>query len=152
MQDSYKNFGSLDDIPNGGRILGLDMGSKTIGIAMCDSMQIIASAMETIKRKKFSIDVLHLQRIIDEHKIAGLVIGYPINMDGSEGSRCQSTKQFVKNLMKNFDIPMKLWDERMSSMAVERAMLTADISRQKRSKNIDKLAAAYILQGFLDSR
>ncbi len=142
-----------NEIPKNTRLLGLDMGSKTIGIAMSDSMQMIASPMKTINRKgKFAADLAELKAIIDEHNIGGLVVGYPINMDGSEGPRCQSTRQFVKNIQKQINIAIDLWDERMSSMAVERTMLEADISRQKRAKNIDKLAATYILQGFLDNR
>ena len=108
-----------NEIPKNTRLLGLDMGSKTIGIAMSDSMQMIASPMKTINRKgKFAADLAELKAIIDEHNIGGLVVGYPINMDGSEGPRCQSTRQFVKNIQKQINIAIDLWDERMWSMAV----------------------------------
>jgi putative Holliday junction resolvase len=138
--------------PNTGRLLGLDVGEKTIGLAVSDSGQMIASPLETLKRTKFSKNVETLREIIAEHSVVGLVIGYPVNMDGSEGPRCQSTKQFEKNLEKVIGLPTTLWDERMSTQAVERTMLEADLSRQRRAELVDKLAASYILQGFLDSR
>ncbi len=138
-------------LPSHARLLGLDPGTKTIGVAMSDAMQMIASPVGTIKRKKWKQDAEALMALITEHKIGGIVVGYPINMDGSEGPRCQSVKAFVKNVEQLSNLPIILQDERMSSQAVERTMLEADISRAKRAANIDKLAASYILQGYLDS-
>jgi putative Holliday junction resolvase len=134
-----------------GRLMGLDLGSKTIGLALCDAGRMIASPLETIIRTKFSQDATTLQRLITTHQVGGLVMGYPIQMDGTEGARCQSTRQFLRNL--NTVIPMMpvlLWDERLSSLAVERVMLDADLSRSRRGELVDKLAASYILQGALD--
>lgn len=133
------------------RLLGLDVGDKTIGVALSDDSRRIATPMETIMRNKFIKDTQALQRIIEEQNIGGLVIGYPVNMDGSLGPRAQSTRTFVSNLGKTIGLPMLLWDERMTTMAAERAMLEADLSRQKRAQKVDKLAAGYMLQGFLDS-
>ena len=133
------------------RIIGLDVGEKTIGIALSDAGLIIASPLRTIKRQKFHLDYMELQKTIDEFKIYAVVIGFPLNMNGSEGPRCQSVQQFAKNIIQKKDIPIIFWDERLSTMAVNRQMIDADISRQKRDKLVDKLAASYILQGFLDS-
>lgn len=138
-------------IPKESRILGLDVGDTTIGLALSDVLRSIASPLLTIERSKFSKDAKQLQDIIAKHKVAGLVIGYPVNMDGSHGPRTQSTRTFVSNLSKQVQLPMLLWDERLTTMAVERAMLEADLSRQKRAQLVDKLAASYMLQGFLDS-
>ncbi|MFO0390041.1 MAG: Holliday junction resolvase RuvX [Alphaproteobacteria bacterium] len=133
------------------RLLGLDVGDKTIGLALSDATRSIASPYETIQRSKFTKDTATLSSIIAEHKIGGLVIGYPVNMDGSEGPRCQSTRTFVSNLQKTISLPMLLWDERMSTMAVQRMMTDeADMSRARRAELVDKLAASYMLQGFLD--
>jgi putative Holliday junction resolvase len=138
-------------VKRGKRLLGLDLGSKTIGIAISDSGFMIASPLETIQRKKFTGDALTLKAIIDERQIGGLVLGLPKNMDGSDGPRVQSTRQFATNLLERFDIPIAFWDERLSTMAVERVLvIEADMSRQKRSAVIDKMAASYILQGALD--
>lgn len=137
-------------LPPHTRLLGLDVGEKTIGLALSDVMRSIASPLETIRRTKFTKDLEALKKIVKDFAIAGLVIGYPVNMNGTEGPRCQSIRQFAKNLDAPLALPMMLWDERMSTMAVERAMLEADMSRQKRAENVDKLAAAYILQGALD--
>jgi len=133
------------------RLLGLDVGEKTIGLALSDLSRTIASPLLTIARIKFAKDIEELKKVIVGHSVAGLVIGYPVNMDGSLGPRTQSTRTFVSNLGKQIDLPMLLWDERMSTMAVERAMLEADLSRQRRGELVDKLAASYMLQGFLDS-
>jgi putative holliday junction resolvase len=138
-------------IPEYRRIIGLDVGTTTIGIALSDISRMIASPMETINRTKFTKDIERLKAIITEQNVAGIVIGWPVNMDGSQGPRCQSTKQFVKNVEAHVNIPSVMWDERMSSMAVDKAMLEADLSRQKRDKHIDKLAASYILQGALEA-
>lgn len=139
------------NMPSHARLLGLDPGTKTIGVAMSDAMQMIASPLGTIKRKKWKQDAEALMAIITEHHIGGIVVGYPLNMDGSEGPRCQSVKAFVRNLEQLCKLPIILQDERMSSQAVERTMLEADISRAKRAENVDKLAASYILQGYLNA-
>ena len=138
-------------VKRGERLLGLDLGSKTIGLAISDSGFMIASPLETIRRKKFTLDALALKAIIDERQIGGLVLGLPKNMDGSDGPRVQSTRQFAANLLERFDIPVAFWDERLSTMAVERVLVNeADMSRRKRSAVVDKMAASYILQGALD--
>ena len=132
------------------RILGLDVGEKTIGMALSDASRQIASPLDTIERDKFKKDLEALKQVIAAHNIKALVIGYPINMDGTEGPRCQSIRQFAKNIDEALGIPMMLWDERMSTLAVERMMLDADLSRQRRDELVDKVAASYILQGVLD--
>ncbi|MBN66094.1 MAG: Holliday junction resolvase RuvX [Rickettsiales bacterium] len=139
-----------NQLPPKGRLLALDLGSKTIGLALSDELRGIANALHTIKRRKFSQDIDALQQAVKEHAIAGLVMGYPLNMDGSEGPRCQSTRQFVRNMEEHISLPTLLWDERLSSYAAEEAMLSADLSREKRAEKIDKLAAAIILQGLLE--
>ena len=133
------------------RLLGLDVGSKTIGLALSDVSRSIATPLETLKRGKFGEDARWLWALMREHDVAALVIGLPINMDGSEGPRCQSVRQFAKNLLAMADIDICFWDERLSTVAAERAMLEADMSRKKRAENVDKVAAAYILQGLLDN-
>ena len=133
-----------------GPLLGLDPGTKTLGLAVSDRTRLIATPIKTIKRSKFSIDAADLLKTYDEKEAAALIVGYPINMDGSHGPRTQSVKDFCTNLMKLRDIPIYLWDERLSTMAVTRTMLEADMSRKKRKDNVDKLAASYILQGVLD--
>ncbi|MGE0754081.1 MAG: Holliday junction resolvase RuvX [Alphaproteobacteria bacterium] len=136
----------------GARLLGLDVGDKTIGLALSDGMRTIASPYDTIRRSKFTKDVQTLKSIIEQQKVGGLVIGHPINMDGTEGPRCQSTRTFISNISKHIDLPMLLWDERMSTMVVQRMMTEeADMSRQRRAELVDKLAASYMLQGCLDS-
>jgi len=130
--------------------MGLDLGDKTIGIAICDAFRTIASPRETIRRKKFGLDATRLETLIDENNIHGLVLGMPHNMDGSEGPRCQSTRAFARNFIARRDIPILLWDERLSTVAAERALLEADTSRRKRALVIDHVAASYILQGALD--
>lgn len=138
-------------LKKGERLLGLDLGSKTIGIALSDVLRTVATPMETIKRVKFTKDAERLLTIIAEQKIGGLVLGLPKNMDGSEGRRCQSTRQFAKNMEEKIDIPICFWDERLSTVAVTRTLIEADTSRKRRSELVDKLAAAYILQGVLDN-
>jgi putative Holliday junction resolvase len=141
-------------LPTGMRLLGIDQGEKTLGLAISDSALSIASPLETLKRGKFSADAAALQRICKDRKVGGLVIGLPINMDGSEGPRCQSVRQFARNLIEiaGFSMPIAFWDERLSSAAVERLLVTeADMSRKRRATVIDKMAAAYILQGALDA-
>lgn len=138
-------------LPATGRLLGIDPGSKTLGLAVCDARRTIASPLETIKRSKFSKDVERLKAVIAEQQVVGLVIGYPVNMDGSEGPRCQSVRQLAQNIGQHADLPILLWDERLSTSAVERTMLEADLSRRRRGELVDKLAAGYILQGVLDA-
>lgn len=133
-----------------GPLLGLDPGTKTLGLAVSDRTRLIATPIKTIKRSKFSIDAADLLKTYDEKEAAALIVGYPMNMDGSHGPRTQSVKDFCTNLIKLRDIPIYLWDERLSTMAVTRTMLEADMSRKKRKDNVDKLAASYILQGVLD--
>lgn len=133
------------------RLGGLDVGEKTIGIAVSDVMFSIATPFVTIRRSKFSKDLEELRKAIKERNIGGFVIGYPVNMNGTEGPRCQSIRQFAKNCQEALALPMFLWDERMSSSAVERMMIEADLSRARRAELVDKLAASYILQGALNS-
>jgi len=131
------------------RLLGMDPGTKTIGLALSDTTLMIATPMEIIRRKRFKDDVARLREIVADQNVGGFVIGWPVNMDGSEGPRCQSVRAFSENLAKEFDLPQTLWDERLSTSAVERTLLEADSSRAKRKNVIDKMAAAYILQGAL---
>jgi putative Holliday junction resolvase len=134
----------------GQRLLGLDVGAKTIGIALSDVGRVIATPTTTIRRTKFRDDVAQLKALVAEFEVGGLIIGLPINMDGSEGPRCQSVRQFAANVLEVIDIPAALWDERLSTVAAERALLEADMSRKRRAEVIDKMAAAVILQGALD--
>ncbi len=138
------------EVTAGRRVLGLDLGEKTIGLALSDASLIVATPMQTIRRTKFTADAEKLTRLVAEHDVAGLVIGLPVNMDGSEGPRCQSVRQFGANLLAKIDIPVAFWDERLSTAAVTRTLLEADVSRARRAQVVDKMAAAYILQGVLD--
>jgi putative Holliday junction resolvase len=131
------------------RILGMDPGTKTIGLALSDLTHTIATPLETVKRTKFKKDAVRLKEIIEKEDVGALVIGWPVNMDGSEGPRCQSVRAFSNNLAELFDVPQVLWDERMSTSAVERTLIEADSSRARRKEVVDKMAAAYILQGAL---
>ncbi|MGH6718805.1 MAG: Holliday junction resolvase RuvX [Alphaproteobacteria bacterium] len=133
------------------RVLGLDVGTKTIGLALSDTGRIIASPFATLKRGRFRDDVRALGRIVAEHGVGAVVVGLPINMDGSEGPRCQSVRAFAANLLGVLPLPLAFWDERLSTAAVERMLIAADISRKRRAELDDKLAAAYILQGALDA-
>lgn len=139
-----------DHLATGQRLLGLDLGSKTIGVALSDVLRTVASPMEVIRRSKFTKDAERLITVIGEQNIGGIILGFPLNMDGSEGPRCQSTRQFVRNISEKISLPVALWDERLSTVAVTRTLLEADTSRRKRKEVVDKLAAAYILQGALD--
>lgn len=131
-------------------IMGLDLGDKTIGVAVSDGMRGIATPLNTVKRKKFGLDAAALLDIMQERELAGIVLGLPRNMDGTEGPRCQSTRAFARNLTKLTDLPITFWDERLSTVAAERALLEADTSRKRRAEVIDHVAASYILQGALD--
>ena len=133
-----------------GSLLGLDPGTKTVGIAACDSRRSIASGICTLNRVKFTKDAEEIFKIYDERNCKGIVIGLPIQMDGIEGSRAQSVRAFARNLMAIRDIPILFWDERLSTSAVERTLIEANTRRNKRKLVIDKLAAVYILQGALD--
>ncbi len=132
------------------RLAGLDFGTKTIGVALSDTGQTIATGLETIKRTKFKNDAARLLEIANEHNIAAFIIGLPLNMDGTHGPRVQSTKAFARNLSQLTDIPLIFWDERLSTQAAERTLLEANSSRKRRKEVIDKMAATYILQGALD--
>ncbi len=132
------------------RLLGLDLGTKTIGLALSDIRLTIATPFDTIRRTKFTKDVEQLFAAMTRHDVGGLVLGLPIEMDGTEGARCQSTRAFARNLMTLRDLPIALWDERLSTAAVTRTLLEADASRARRAEVVDKMAAAYILQGALD--
>jgi putative Holliday junction resolvase len=134
----------------GERLMGLDVGTKTIGLALSDVMRQIASPLVTIRRTKFSADAAALLALAGEHGATGLIIGLPINLDGSEGPRAQSTRAFARNLAGLTALPLTFWDERLSTAAAERSLLEADVSRKRRAELIDKMAAAFILQGALD--
>jgi putative Holliday junction resolvase len=138
-------------LPPRARLAALDLGEKTIGIAIGDPGHRVASPLTTIRRTRFTKDATELLRLMDERGIGGLVIGLPLNMDGTEGPRCQSVRQFAANLKPLRDVPVTFWDERLSTMAVTRDMIEADMSRAKRAKVVDQSAAAFILQGALDS-
>ena len=138
-------------LPRNQRLLGLDVGEKTIGLALSDPALSVASPISTIRRTKFTADANALLKLAAERGVGGLVIGLPLNMDGSEGPRCQSVRQFAANLLKLKDLPILFWDERMSTMAVERAMIAHDVTRARRDKVVDQAAAAFILQGALDA-
>ncbi|WP_420341871.1 Holliday junction resolvase RuvX [Paenirhodobacter sp.] len=137
-------------LPRTGAVLGLDLGTKTIGVAVSDLRRQVASPLRTIRREKFTLDAAELLKIVAEREIGGLILGLPMNMDGSEGPRCQSTRAFARNLEKLTALPIGFWDERLSTVAAERAMLEADLSRKKRAERIDNVAAGFILQGALD--
>lgn len=137
--------------PANKRLMGLDLGSKTIGIAISDTRLTVATARTTLIRKKFTIDASVLLNMAQEEDIFAFVIGLPLHMDGSEGRRAQSTRSFIRNMVPLTDIPFVLWDERLSSFAADQAMLEADMSRKKRAEKIDAVAASIILQGALDA-
>ncbi|NCM95786.1 MAG: Holliday junction resolvase RuvX [Rhodobacterales bacterium] len=137
-------------LPEGRAIAGLDLGTKTIGVAVSDLRRGIATPVLTIRRVKFTTDAAALAALVAERRIAGLILGLPLNMDGSEGPRAQATRAFARNLERLLPLPIGFWDERLSTVAAERALLEADTSRKRRSEVIDHVAAGYILQGVLD--
>jgi putative Holliday junction resolvase len=139
-----------DSVPVGARLMGLDVGTKTIGLALSDTRRIIATPLETIRRRRFSEDMARLSALIDTHGVGGLVIGLPLTLAGTDGPRTQSTRQFTRNLLAIRDLPVVLWDERLSTAAVTREMIAADLTRKRRGAIVDRVAAAYILQGCLD--
>lgn len=140
----------LEAIPASGRIMGLDLGSKTIGVAISDAMRYSATPIEIIRRTKFTQDAIRLEQLIAENDIVAIVLGLPLNMDGSEGPRVQSTRAFARSLSQRIELPIAFWDERLSTSAVTRMMIEADLRRDRRAEIVDKLAASYILQGALD--
>jgi putative Holliday junction resolvase len=142
-----------DRLAKGERLLGLDVGAKTVGLALSDRGLTVASPLETLRRGRLADDVAALSDLCQARTIGGLVVGLPVNMDGSEGPRCQSVRQFVANLAEHgLDLPAAFWDERLSTAAVERLLIAeADMTRKRRGEVVDKMAAAYIMQGALDA-
>ena len=133
-----------------GPLLGIDLGEKRVGLSISDRTQSIASNYATLEKKKFSLFSLDLRAIIDKEIICGIVVGLPLNMDGSEGPKCQSTRHFAKNFSNIVDLPITFWDERLTTVAAERSLLSADLSRKKRKRVVDSVAAVLILQNLLD--
>ncbi len=152
MENSTKTetYNPLANLPDDGKLMGLDLGSKTIGVAVSDGLRLTATPLLTIKRQKFTADAARLLEIIGQHSVTGIVVGLPLNMDASEGPRAQSTRAFARNLATKTSLPIALWDERLSTSAVTRTLIAADVSRAKRARLVDKLAASFILQGALD--
>ena len=137
-------------VPVGMRLMGLDVGTKTIGLALSDTRRVIATPLETIRRRRFQDDLIRLLALADAHGVGGLVIGLPLTLAGGEGPRTQSVRQFARNLLADRDLPIVFWDERLSTAAVTREMIAHDMTRRRRAQIVDRVAAAYILQGFLD--
>ena len=153
FQESFSRMsieGPLSSIPPTGRLLGLDLGTRTIGIAISDAMRYSATPLETIRRTKFTQDAERLLQLIADNAVAAIILGLPLNMDGSEGPRVQSTRAFARSLGQKTPLPIAFWDERLSTSAVTRMMIEADLRRDRRAEIVDKLAASYILQGALD--
>lgn len=146
--DAFEDFCAA--LPPLRALAGLDLGTQTIGVAVSDGLRTVATPLETIRRKKFGVDADKLLTLLTKRDVAGIVLGLPRNMDGSEGPRCQSTRAFARNLANLTDLPIGFWDERLSTVAAERALLEADTSRRRRAEVIDHVAAGYILQGALD--
>ena len=142
----------VEALPIKARLLGLDIGSKTIGLAISDSCRQVATSIDTIRRTKFARDILILHKAVTERDAAGLILGLPVSMDGTEGPACQSVRQFAANVNSAFETHISFWDERLSTSAVERFLIKeVDMSRRRRAQVVDKMAATYILQGALDS-
>jgi putative Holliday junction resolvase len=137
-------------LPETGAMLGLDLGTKTIGLALSDLRRTIASPLAVIRRTKFQADLLELRQYIGKYRPVALVLGLPVNMDGTEGTRAQATRGFARNIERQLGLPIFFWDERLSTAAVTRTLIEADASRKRRGEVVDKMAAAYILQGVLD--
>ena len=144
FEDDAAAFGAA------GALLGLDLGEKTIGVAVCDPARMVATPVETVRRKKFTPDAERLATLAAERDAVGIVLGLPLNMDGTEGPRAQSTRSFARNLARILPLPVAFWDERMSTMAMERDLIALDESRAKRAEKIDEAAATFILQGAID--
>jgi putative holliday junction resolvase len=140
----------IDGLSSRARLMGVDLGTKTIGLALSDVERRIATPLETIKRVKFTPDAARIKQLAAQHGVGGLIVGLPLNMDGTEGPRAQATRAFVRNLQPLLSLPILFWDERLSTLAVTRTLLDADASRARRAELVDKMAAAYILQGALD--
>ena len=145
---------AIEDLPphlgRDARLLGLDVGTKTIGMALSDVTRSVATPFDTIRRSKFTADAKTIREVVEKNQVGALVIGFPLNLDGSEGPRAQSTRAFARNLTAHVTVPMVFWDERLSTAAVERHLIEADASRKRRAEVVDRMAAAYILQGALD--
>ncbi len=139
-----------DSLPGSGALIGIDAGTKTFGLALSDGLRMIASPLETIRRSKFAKDAQHLLALIEANEVKGLVLGLPRNLDGTEGPRAQSARALARNLNRLVDLPILLWDERLTTSQAERMLIEADQSRKRRAEVIDKLAATLILQGALD--
>ena len=148
MTEDFAN--PLAALPATGKLLCLDLGTKTIGVAVSDAMRYSATPLETIKRTKFTQDAERLDELIAQNNAVAIILGLPLNMDGSEGPRVQSTRAFARNLASRITLPIAFWDERLSTSAVTRMMIEADLRRDRRAEIVDKLAASYILQGALD--
>jgi len=146
--ESIEDFDAA--LPFGRALIGLDLGTKTIGVAVSDTLRSVASPLETIKRTRFGVDAAAILAFVQARNVGGIILGLPRNMDGSEGPRAQSTRAFARNLSVLTPLPIGFWDERLSTVAAERALLEADTSRKRRAEIIDNVAAAYILQGALD--
>ena len=134
----------------GERLLGLDVGTKTVGMALSDTRLVIATPFDTIRRTRFRDDLVRIKQEVAKHGVGGIVVGLPLALEGGEGPRAQGVRQFAKNLLAQLDLPLTFWDERLSTAAVERGMIEADITRKRRAQIVDRAAAAYILQGLLD--
>ena len=132
------------------RLLGLDVGTKTVGLALSDTLGTVASPYETIRRGKFAADAARIGAIVAKEGVGGLLLGLPVSLDGSEGPRAQGVRQFARNLLEKVDLPLAFWDERLSTAAVTRLMIDADMTRKRRGELVDKMAASYILQGALE--
>ena len=137
-------------LPEGGRLIGLDVGTRTIGTAYCDAGWTIATAADQLRRTRFAADLARLRALVEDQRVKGIVVGLPLNLDGSESARTQSVRAFARNL-EPLGLPILLWDERWSTQAVTRTLIDADASRARRAELVDKLAAAYILQGAIDA-
>ncbi len=148
IHDEFEDFAAA--LPPMTALMGLDLGEKTIGVAVSDLMRGVASPLETVRRKKFTLDSARLLEIIADREIGGVILGLPKNMDGTEGPRCQSTRAFARNLSRLTEVSIGFWDERLSTVAAEKALLEADTTRKRRGQVIDHVAAGYILQGALD--
>lgn len=147
-------FETIEDfaaaLPPHGALMGLDLGTKTIGVAVSDTFRSVASPLETVRRTKFTLDAIAIEKLLNARAVVGIILGLPLNMDGSEGPRIQSTRAFARNMVRRIDTPIGYWDERLSTVAAERALLEADTSRKRRAEVIDHVAAGFILQGALD--
>jgi len=151
---THASITDIEDLPpllaRDARLLGLDVGSKTIGMALSDVTRSVATPYDTIRRGKFTADAKTIREVVEKNQVGALVIGLPLNLDGSEGPRAQSTRAFARNLAPHVEVPMVFWDERLSTAAVERHLIEADASRKRRAEVVDRMAAAYILQGALE--